>query len=96
VSGREHVYAHADVRTQLEFINDLKAQVHKALGSTDPAVQLDPLDVGNPWAYAGNYLDRIAIECVNGLQDKWSKRLGGYDAFIWDQCYGMEQNLTMD
>ncbi|MEG3086911.1 MBL fold metallo-hydrolase [Sphingomonas sp. PB4P5] len=87
---------HADVQTQLEFMSDLKAEVQKALASIKPAGQLDPLDAGNPWAYAGNYIDRIAIQCVNGLQDKWSKRLGGYDAFIWDQCYAMEQSLTMD
>ena len=43
-----------------------------------------------------NYIDRVAIQCVNTLTPKWSSRLAAYDVFIWDQCYAMEQSLRID
>jgi hypothetical protein len=87
---------HADVEIQLEFMNDIKLASAEALKSTLPGLQLNPADSGNPWAKADNYLDRAAIRCVNSLEDKWAKRLGGYDAFVWDQCYAMEQSLIFN
>lgn len=87
---------HADVRQQLEFMTDVKTAVAEALKVTKPGEQLNPLDAANPWAVADNYIDRVVLQCVNSLQSKWSSRLGGYDAFVWDQCYAMEQSLSMD
>ena len=43
-----------------------------------------------------NYIDRVAAQCVKALTPKWSTRLAGYDVFIWDQCYSMEQTLRID
>jgi glyoxylase-like metal-dependent hydrolase (beta-lactamase superfamily II) len=90
----ERTGTHADVKMQLEFMKDLKAAAAVALTSTKYGVQLNPADRDNPWAGADNYIDRVAIQCVNGLQSKWSTRLAGYDVFIWDQCYAMEQSLS--
>jgi len=50
----------------------------------------------NPWAVFDNYIDRVAIACVNQLTPKWSTKLAAYDVYIWDQCYSMEQSLRID
>jgi glyoxylase-like metal-dependent hydrolase (beta-lactamase superfamily II) len=85
-----------DVELQSEFINDLKAAAGKALQTTKPGEELNPLDMGNPWAYFDNYIDRVAVQCVNTLAPKWSSKLAAFDVFIWDQCYTMEQSLRID
>ena len=59
-------------------------------------IGVDPRDTVNPWAVFGNYVDRVVIQCVNDLTPKWSRTLAGFDVFIWDQCYAMEQSLRID
>lgn len=86
----------ADVRVQLDFMNDLKSAAAAALRTTKPGEQIDQADAQNPWAVYDNYIDRVVVQCMNTLEPKWRDRLGGYDAFIWDQCYAMEQSLRID
>ncbi|WP_374337889.1 MBL fold metallo-hydrolase [Leeia sp.] len=86
----------ADVTLQREFIEDLKAAAGQALGSTALGVGLNPADGSNPWAVFDNYIDRVALQCVNTLTPKWGKRLAAFDVYIWDQCYTMEQSLRLD
>jgi len=66
------------------------------LKSTSLGEGLDPADKENPWAVFDNYIDRVVIQCVNTLTPKWSTKLAGYDVYIWDQCYAMEQSLRID
>jgi glyoxylase-like metal-dependent hydrolase (beta-lactamase superfamily II) len=88
---------HADVATQLSFMEDLKAAAQTALKATKPGEGLAAVDRNtNPWAVFDNYIDRVALACVNQLTPKWSTRLGAYDVYIWDQCYSMEQSLRID
>jgi hypothetical protein len=88
---------HADVATQLAFIEDLKAAAETALKKTAPGERLRPSDRGsNPWAVFDNYIDRVTLDCVNRLTPKWSAKLAAYDLYIWDQCYAMEQSLRID
>jgi glyoxylase-like metal-dependent hydrolase (beta-lactamase superfamily II) len=87
---------HADVRTQIEYLDDLKAAVGAALKETPFVADINPADSGNAWALTGDYTARVAVKCVNALTPKWSHRLGGFDAFAWDQCYAMEQSLRVD
>ena len=77
-------------------MTDLKAAASSALKSTQVGVGVDPRDMENPWAVYGNYIDRVVIQCVNDLTPKWSGKLAGFDVFIWDQCYAMEQSLRID
>ncbi len=86
----------ADVATQRAFMQDLKSAAQTALQTTTPAAGLAAADVGNPWAVFDHYIDRVAVSCVNALTPKWSRRLAGYDVYIWDQCYSMEQSLRID
>jgi glyoxylase-like metal-dependent hydrolase (beta-lactamase superfamily II) len=87
---------HADVDLQAEFMADLRKAASDALTSTQPGVGLDPLDAGNPWAGYDNYIDRVALACVNAVTPKWSQRLAAFDVYVWDQCYAMEQSLRID
>jgi len=86
----------ADVALQSEFMNDLKKAAGDALGSTEIGETVNPKDLTNPWALFDNYIDRVALQCVNTLTPKWSKKLAAFDVYIWDQCYAMEQSLRID
>jgi glyoxylase-like metal-dependent hydrolase (beta-lactamase superfamily II) len=87
---------HADVDTQAEFNADVKQAAAAALASTKPGEGLNPLDSANPWAGFDNYIDRVAARCVNALTPKWSSKLAGFDVYVWDQCYAMEQSLRIE
>ncbi len=87
---------HADVEVQSEFYKDIRQAAATALATTKPGEGMTPEDQANPWAYFDNYIDRVAGQCVNTLTPKWEHRLGGFDVFIWDQCYSMEQTLRID
>jgi glyoxylase-like metal-dependent hydrolase (beta-lactamase superfamily II) len=88
---------HQDVTTQLDFIEDLRSAAATALKTTAPGVGLNATDrSSNPWAVFDNYIDRVALACVNQLTPKWSSRLAAYDVYIWDQCFAMEQSLRID
>lgn len=92
----ERTGTHADVALQLEFMNDLRNAARQALKSTKIGGELSPADKDNPWAMYGNYIDRVVLQCVNELTPKWSNKLAGYDVYIWDQCYAMENSLRID
>jgi hypothetical protein len=67
------------------------------LKATKPGEGLTAVDRDtNPWAVFDNYIDRVALACVNQLTPTWSARLAAYDVYIWDQCYSMEQSLRID
>jgi glyoxylase-like metal-dependent hydrolase (beta-lactamase superfamily II) len=87
---------HADVDLQAEFINDVKQAAAAALASNKPGEGLNPLDKNNPWAFFDHYIDRVAAQCVNTLTPKWATKLGGFDVYVWDQCYSMEQTLRIE
>ncbi|RYG50781.1 MAG: MBL fold metallo-hydrolase [Chitinophagaceae bacterium] len=87
---------HDDVAVQLEFLTDLRNTAREALKTTKYGVGVDPADTDNPWAMFDNYIDRVVIQCVNALTPKWANRLAGFDVYIWDQCYTMEQSLRLD
>jgi glyoxylase-like metal-dependent hydrolase (beta-lactamase superfamily II) len=88
--------SHADLDVQAEFNRDVRQAAATALATTTPGEGLNPLDKANPWAGFDNYIDRVAAQCVNTLTPKWSTRLGGFDVYIWDQCYSMEQSLRIE
>lgn len=90
------VGTHKDVALQLEFMSDLRAAAAEALKATAIGEELAPEDKANPWAVFDSYIDRVALRCVNSLTPKWQDQLAGYDVYIWDQCYAMEQSLRID
>jgi len=88
---------HADVATQLAFLEDVKAAAESALKTTMPGVGMNAADRRtNPWSVFDNYIDRVALACVNQLTPKWSTKLAAFDVYVWDQCFAMEQSLRID
>lgn len=87
---------HEDVKMQVEFDEDLKTAVSEALKSNAYVDGINPADMGNTWALFDDYTARVAGQCVTKLTRKWKNRLGGFDTFIWDNCYAMEQSLRVD
>lgn len=77
-------------------MGDLKGAADHGLANTKLGEGMDPLYKTNLWAVFDNYIDRVMVECVNTLTPKWSTKLGAFDAFVWDQCYAMEQSLRGD
>ena len=92
----ERVGTHADVEAQAEFYRDIKQAAATALSDTKVSEGMNPEDKNNAWAVFDNYIDRVALQCVNALTPKWSSKLAAFDVFIWDQCYSMEQSLRID
>ena len=90
------VGTHEDVEAQAAFFRDIKQAAATALSTTKPGEGLNPLDKDNPWAFYDDYIDRVVVQCVNTLTPKWGEKLGGFDVFIWDQCYSMEQALRIE
>jgi glyoxylase-like metal-dependent hydrolase (beta-lactamase superfamily II) len=86
----------ADVDLQSAFMSDLRAAGEHALKTTEPGRGLAAEDKSNPYAVFDNYLDRAAIGCVNELTPKWASKLAGFDVFIWDQCYAIENSIHME
>lgn len=87
---------HADVDLQAEFMSDLRQAAATALANTQVGATLNPADRGNPWAVFDNFIDRVATQCVSDLTPKWATRLAGFDVYVWDQCYAMEQSLRIE
>ena len=87
---------HADVRTQMEFMNDIKVATAGALQSTSVGAEMGKADTANPWAVSDNYIDRVIVKCINAVTPKWRSRLASYYIFIWDQCHAMQQRLRVD
>ena len=90
------VGTHEDVETQAEFFRDIKQAAAAALSTTKPGEGLNALDKDNPWALYDDYIDRVVVQCVNTLTPKWAQKLAGFDVFIWDQCYSMQQTLAIE
>lgn len=92
----ERIGTKSDVEIYSEFLNDLKIAAGESLKTTMLGVGMDPADLSNPWAGYDNYVDRVAVQCVNRMTPKWASKLAAYDIFIWDQCYAVEQSLQID
>ena len=87
---------HADVELQAAFNRDVRQAAAAALASTKPGLGVNPLDQGNPWAVFDDFIDRVAVQCVNALAPTWSPKLAAFDVYVWDQCYAMEQSLRIE
>ena len=74
----------------------MKQAASAALASTKFGERLNPQDKFNAWAGFDNYIDRVAAQCVKTLTPRWSSRLAGFDVYVWDQCYAMEQSLRIE
>jgi glyoxylase-like metal-dependent hydrolase (beta-lactamase superfamily II) len=89
----QRIGTHADVEMQSEFYRDLKTAASDALASTKPGEGFNPADAGNAWALYDDYIDRVALSVSNAVAGV-ACELAGFDVWIWDQCYAMEQSCA--
>ena len=95
-----------DVKIQKEYVNDLfnncKTVIEK--GTTDDKElgagnMLGPVFQkyhGNGWAAFKVYLDTTSVACAKMTNEKWSGKLGGWDAFGVENAYKMIEVLRID
>ena len=86
----------ADVRTQIEYIGDLRSTTEAALSSVDLKKILAPVDAANAWAIFKSYLDAVAAQAADELVPRWSERLGGADIFTLPNAWAMAEALRLD
>ncbi|MEU5789649.1 MBL fold metallo-hydrolase [Micromonospora purpureochromogenes] len=85
-----------DVRTQIEYLNDLRSSTEAALSSVDVHKILAPVDATNAWAIFKAYLDAVAARAADELVPRWSQRLGGADVFTLPNAWAMAEALRLD
>ncbi|MGN9804870.1 MBL fold metallo-hydrolase [Micromonospora sp. L32] len=85
-----------DVRTQIEYLKDLRSTTEAALSSVDVQKILAPVDATNAWAIFKAYLDAVAARAADELVPRWSQRLGGADVFTLPNAWAMAEALRLD
>jgi glyoxylase-like metal-dependent hydrolase (beta-lactamase superfamily II) len=95
-----------DVIVQQEYLTDLSANCNAsiALTATNDAVlganniigSVAKNNPGNYWADFKVYLDLVAEHCANLTNEKWGSKLGGADAFGFENAYTMTEHLRID
>jgi glyoxylase-like metal-dependent hydrolase (beta-lactamase superfamily II) len=95
-----------DVIVQQEYLNDLSTNCNMsiALTATNDAIlgvnniigSVAKNNPGNWWADFKVYLDLVAEHCANITNEKWGSKLGGADAFGFENAYTMTEHLRLD
>jgi glyoxylase-like metal-dependent hydrolase (beta-lactamase superfamily II) len=95
-----------DVLVQQEYLNDLSTNCNASisltttndsiLGAYNILASVGKNNPGNFWASFKVYLDLVAEHCANITNEKWGTRLGGADAFGFENSYTMMEHLRID
>ncbi|GGT87725.1 MBL fold metallo-hydrolase [Actinomadura citrea] len=85
-----------DVRTQIEYMNDLRTTTEAALSSVDLESTMGPVDTENGWAVFRAYLDAVAAQAADEVVPRWLDRLGGADVFTLPNAWAMAESLRLD
>lgn len=72
-----------------EYVLDLRASAHAALGIIQPPVSVDPLKnpIENPYHPFAAYLDAASAACAEIVTQKWGDRLKGTASFTQRHCW---------
>ncbi|MEH0935819.1 MBL fold metallo-hydrolase [Micromonospora psammae] len=85
-----------DVRTQIEYLDDLRSTTEAALSSVDLPEIMAPVDPRNVWAVFKAYLDAVAARAADEMVPRWVDRLGGADLFTLPNAWSMAEALRLD
>lgn len=85
-----------DVRTQLEYVTDLKANAGKALKTVDFMAVAKETGFENSWLLFDRYFAAVAKACADFTLPKWRDRLGGADVWTQSHCLVMAESLRID
>lgn len=85
-----------DVKIQIEYINDLRANAAQALRTVNFMAVAKETGFDNPWLLFGKYFEATAKACEEATVPKWRDRLGGADVFTYEHCWVMVESLRID
>lgn len=85
----------ADVETQLEYVQDVRANAVAALQSVDFMSIASEVGFTDQWKLFGTYLDTVAQTCADATLDTWGDQLGGAEAFVKSHCAAMVKYLRV-
>jgi len=85
-----------DVTTQMEYINDVRANAGKALKTVDFMAIAKETGFENQWLLFDRYFTAVAKACADMTIPKWRDRLGGADVWTQSHCLVMAESLRID
>ncbi|MBX0297626.1 MBL fold metallo-hydrolase [Haloarcula nitratireducens] len=86
----------ADVRTQLEFVTDLKANAEAAIESVNFQSVAQEVGTDNPWVLFDAYLDALTEHAAAATLETWAGRLRGAEVFMASHAETMVEALRID
>jgi glyoxylase-like metal-dependent hydrolase (beta-lactamase superfamily II) len=85
-----------DVKTQMEYLDDVKANAGKALKTVDFMAIAKETGFENQWLLFDRYFTAVAKACADMTVPKWRDRLGGADVWTQSHCLTMAESLRID
>ena len=85
-----------DVRVQMEYVSDVRANAQKALQTVDFMAIAKETGFENSWLLFDRYLNAVAKACADLTVPKWRGRLGGADVWTQSHCFVMAESLRID
>lgn len=85
-----------DVRTQLEFVTDLKANSRSAIETVDFQAVAQEVGSSNPWELFDAYLDELTEQIATATLETWGDRLKGAEVFMESHAETMVEALRID
>ncbi len=85
-----------DVRVQIEYFNDVRANAKKALQTVDFMGVAKETGFENVWLLLDRYFAATAKACADLTVPKWRDRLGGADVWTQSHCLVMVESLRID
>lgn len=85
-----------DVRTQREFLEDLRTNAENAIESVEIQPIAQEVGADNPWRLFDAYLDALAQRITDATLETWGDRLRGADVFMESHAFTMAESLRVD
>lgn len=85
-----------DVRTQMEYMDDVKTNAGKALKTVDFMAIARETGFENQWLLFDRYFTAVAKACAEMTIPKWRDRLGAADVWTQSHCLVMAESLRID
>lgn len=85
-----------DVRVQIEYINDVRANAGKALRTVDFMGVAKETGFENQWLLFDRYFAAVTKACADMTIPKWRGRLAAADVWTQSHCHSMAVSLRID
>lgn len=85
-----------DVKTALQYIDDLKDSASLALQKVDFVSIAKQIGPSQPWHLVNAYYDELSQTCAADFVPKWQGKLNEVEVFAGDHCSSMIKHLRLD